>query len=238
MILALDTETTGVDFRHGARPFFVTTTDDEGNVRYWGPETGWTVDPLTRAVTPVEEDLDEIWELVSGADRIVMHNGRFDVAALSTLRPVFGDEWPWDRTDDTLIAGHLLASALPHNLTDMAMQYLGEDILPLEERLEVAAKAARSMCRLKSFKEEHGEWALAKEGRPDMPSAKSGSADRDKTFKFDYWLPRVLWERFDLVREEHPEWESVLEEYANKDSEITLALWQVLDRELSLGRPA
>ena len=242
-VISLDTETSGVDFRHGARPFFVTTCIDAGEVRYWE----WGVDPLTRQPEIPEPDIDEIAELVSIEQPLVLQNAKFDALALSHVSPLFHD-WPWHRTEDTLIAGHLLASALPHNLTDMVLQYLGEDIQHFEDAVEVATKAGRKMVqqarlRVKRAREKGAEpdgedealaeWQIAEAGRADMPSAQSSKAEgKDRVWKFDMWLPRALWLRYPAVREEHPEWETVLRDYANADSEHTMALWQVMLREL------
>jgi hypothetical protein len=78
------------------------------------------------------------------------------------------------------------------------------------------------------------DWAIADPGRPDMPSAK------DKTWKSDGWLPRAYlgWlKEHDPAAyaadygDDHPWW-TVVAEYANADSATTLALWQVLAKEV------
>jgi DNA polymerase I-like protein with 3'-5' exonuclease and polymerase domains len=228
-MLSLDTETTGLDFHFGTRPFFVTTAslgaDGRPVNRYWE----WDVDPLTREPIIPELDLQEIgnlvWGLVGDGDgegRLVLQNGKFDITAMSTVLSSF--EWPWDRTDDTLLAAHLLASNRPKDLTSLALQYLGIDIQPYEDAVEDATQKARRLCRRKAFREEYGVWAIAEEGRPDMPSASGGK----KLWKADTWLPRTLWLRVPSVRAEHPEWETVLRDYANADSAVTLALWPVM----------
>src|SRR6187455_1410176 len=125
-MISLDTETTGVDLRHGARPFFVTTCDEAGEVTYWE----WDVDPLTRQPDVPLEDQMEITKILKGADSIILQNPKFDKAALDSIGIT---EWDWGKVHDTLLAGHLLASNRPHNLTDMAMQYLGADIEPYEK---------------------------------------------------------------------------------------------------------
>jgi hypothetical protein len=43
--LSLDTETTGLDVYHGARPFFITTCNEQGEQQYWE----WDVDPETQS---------------------------------------------------------------------------------------------------------------------------------------------------------------------------------------------
>lgn len=219
-MISLDTETTGVDFYHGARPFFVTTCDEAGELKYWE----WDVDPFTREPCVPPEDLDEIRETVEAADAIVLQNTKFDARALASvgLRA-----FPWGKVYDTLLAAHLLESNRPKDLTSLALRWLGANILPQEDRLEEAVKKARNLCRTKAFQEKYGEWAIAEEGRPDMPSA------GEKTWKFDTWLPKAIFDRCEEYRELHPTWEHVLSDYANADSPVTLAVWNVQRAEIN-----
>jgi DNA polymerase I-like protein with 3'-5' exonuclease and polymerase domains len=263
-MIALDTETTGVDFRHGVKPFFVTICDDDGNQRFWE----WDVNPFTRQPCVPPEDLEDLrneLELVRSwgegfddeiADRhcIIGQNMRFDVHALKTVGVV---DFPWHRLHDTLIASHVLASNRPHNLTDLSMQYLGVDIEPKEKALEVACQEARRWCRSNL-----PDWAIAKEGRADMPSVKPGKSggkrgtEKDKTWKSDMWLPRAVAmdQGFELPDEEcdhldrdgEPNWSAdhrcrecrghrwhlILRDYSNADSAVTVALWQVMREEI------
>lgn len=226
-MISLDMETTGVDFHHGTKPFFVTTCQPDGTQKFWE----WDVDPLTRQPNIPEEDLDEIEELIilSGIanNDLILQNAKFDVAALRTICPRISDNWPWERTQDTLIGGHLLCSNGPHDLTSMTSQYLGHDITPLEKSLEEAVQAARRWCRT-----HHPDWAIAKDGRADMPSSKGS------LWRADYWLPRSLYLRDEEVQAQHPTWEHVLRDYANGteehlgDSPATLALWDFMKCEL------
>lgn len=221
-MLAIDTETTGLDIYHGVKPFFVTICTDQEEVYFWE----WPVNPLTRQPKVPESDLDDIAHLLSKADWIVGQNIKFDVGALSRLRSSFSKEWRWNVTRDTLVAEHLLNSNKPKSLTALALRYLGLDILVYEDRLVHSVKQARSTCRLKVNQEKLSEWRIAKKGDPDMPSCK------ESTHSYDYWLPKALaregifhpsdlWEGD--YRRHH--WNSVLREYANKDSEITLLVW-------------
>lgn len=271
-LLSLDTETTGLDFHHGARPYLVTTCDEAGQQRYW--QDGWEPDPASRQVAPPPEDLGEILRLVRGAGRLILQNAKFDVAALNSLDPRFGEQWPWEQTEDTLLASHLLASNQPHDLTSLTFQYLGQNIEDYERRLKTACQAARRLvqqarlrrkrerakalaapaeprreihftaeggfCEQDLFgdwtpEEEGGgllgktlppaDWAIAEAGRPDMPSAKG------ECWKYDGWLPRAL-VRAGYAPNQAGWWATVLEEYANADSAVTLALWLVMEREL------
>ncbi len=226
-MLSIDTETTGLDLFQGARPYFVTTCGSDGEQKYWE----WSVNPFTREVEIPEEDAREIRQLLSVQHKgIVGHNIKFDIAM---LREAGVADWSaaclWDRTHDTLFAGHLLASNRPHNLTDMALQYLGADIEPKEKELEKAVQKARRVCRSKGFQAQYGVWAIADEDREDMPSAKQ------KTWKYDTWLPRamiVAGYQDKQDSETTDGWDMVLSEYANTDSAITLALWNACHEEL------
>jgi DNA polymerase I-like protein with 3'-5' exonuclease and polymerase domains len=199
VIISLDTETTGVDFWHGAAPFFVSTCDEAGDNTFWE----WSVDPLTRKVLFVDSDLREIQYTIDTADEVVLQNAKFDVRALQVA---FGGKlrWDWGKVHDTLIAGHLLASNHAHDLTSMAMEYLNTDISKYENRLERAVKEARTAAR-----REHPDWRLANKDAPDMPSA------RETTWKYDLWLLRAA----------DPD-STLLADYANADSTTTLALWR------------
>ena len=219
-MISLDCETTGVDFNHIARPFFVTICKEDGEILNWE----WEVDPETRYVKWKQSDIEEILAETGfdQDDRVVMQNGKFDIIALSSLDEKFGELWRWDLTEDTLIAGHLLASNKPHNLTDMAIQYLGKvgaAIEPLEEALKKCVKECRTLCRSKL-----PTWRICNEGDPEIPSAK------EKTWAYDYWLPKAVAKHYKYPST-HPYW-TVLEEYANGDSATTLMLWKVMWQEI------
>lgn len=208
MLVALDCETTGVDPYHGSRPFFVTTCDEDGDQTYWE----WDVDPLTRMPVIPPGDRDELDGLIETADEIVMQNGKFDVSSLATIKMPHGP-WPWEVTQDTLIAGHLLASNQPHDLTVMALVYLGVNIKPFEDALKQAVKEARSFA-----KANYPDWVVAKIGDESMPSVKGGAG------ACDYWLPRAVAEA-ERYPPDHP-WRTVLRDYSNADSAVTVELFK------------
>lgn len=220
-MISLDTETTGLDLRHGARPFFVTTCTGDGAVRWWE----WAVDPLTRVPKIPSDDVREIGELLladgpNGPGPFILHNTKFDFAALNSIG--LWDVWDrpvWPDVRDTLLAGHLLASNHLHDLTSMAVEYLGVNIEPLEVALRDACLAARRLA-----KSEFPEWKLASKDLEEMPSAK------EATWKFDTWLPRAVALHLEYLPD-HP-WHAVLRDYANADSEVTVELWKVLEKHL------
>src|SRR5690606_35890756 len=115
-----------------------------------------------------DHDLNEIQETIDKADLLVFQNSKFDVQALQTI--FYGElRFPWDKCHDTLIAAHLIGSnEIPRDLTTQAIRYLSTNIQPYEDRMRAVVSKARNVARLRfpSFR-------IAKEGLPEMPSAKS-----------------------------------------------------------------
>jgi DNA polymerase I-like protein with 3'-5' exonuclease and polymerase domains len=224
--ISLDTETTGVDLHHGAQPFLVTLCNEQWENTWYE----WDVDPLTRKVQWLKEDVEEIINTVEEADEVVFQNVKFDIKALTPLLPK-GYKWPWHKTRDTLMGGHLLASNHAHDLNSMAVEYLAIDITKYEDRLQKVVAACRNFVKRKHSP--IGDWRIAKVGLPEMPSAKEGSNNRkeERVWKFDLWLPRAFakWVReVDLSLLEPGDlqlYESVTADYANTDSSTTLAIY-------------
>jgi DNA polymerase I-like protein with 3'-5' exonuclease and polymerase domains len=220
MRIALDTETTGVDFHHGALPFFVTVCDEDGKQQWWE----WNVDPLTRHVSVPIDDALEIRELVNSASEIILQNAKFDVKALFKANII--RRWPWEKTHDTLMVAHILASNKPRDLTSLATQYLGRDIEPLEKRLCKVVQRARHVARTQF---EH--WAIAEPGLSSMPSIRKGTSNNsDKAWRNDCWLPRALMNA--KYKPDDKDWETVLHDYANADSAVTMRVWQVMEKQV------
>lgn len=240
-MISFDSETTGVDFYHGAKPFFVTSTSEDGSTKYFE----WDVEPTTREPIIPEGDLEDIQALIGNTD-LCLQNSKFDVTAMAAIGLKV---WPWARTHDTLTAGHLLATNQKHDLTSMLLHYLGVDIRPYEKALEVAVKECRRIIQQakQRVKREHkkkqkadseytqallieesgelfADWKIAAEGVESMPSA------GDEPWRYDYWLPRAMAKELGL-HPEHEYW-TVLSDYSNADSASTLALWQFMEKEM------
>jgi DNA polymerase-1 len=209
MMKSLDCETNGRDLRHGVRPFIVTMCNEELVNSTWV----WQVDPLTRQPIVPDGDLDEIEEEIDEADILAFHNAKFDIPALENLET---DDWKWKPWDwskiiDSLFSGHVLGSSDKHDLTSQALIHLDKRIEPIEKELKKAVNHARTIARSK-----YPRWAIASEGRPDMPSAKESLTG------FDYWLPKEI-ARHEGYKEHHP-WHTVATRYADTDSVVTLLL--------------
>jgi DNA polymerase I-like protein with 3'-5' exonuclease and polymerase domains len=219
-IIALDTETLGADVFHGSRPFFVTVAYEDGTRVYWE----WQVDPFTRAVQVPEEDYLDIASVIEEADTVVCQNAKFDARMVEfLLRDKLPNwRWPWHKTEDTLIAAHLLCSNQKKDLTSLGITYLGRDITRHEEALKRATQQARAYVRRSLPR-----WRIARAGEPDMPSVKAGAtAKEDRAWHFDMWLPRAVAKELNYPKVHS--WWTALATYSNADSEVTMALWGVL----------
>jgi DNA polymerase I-like protein with 3'-5' exonuclease and polymerase domains len=229
---SLDSETTGVDLHHEVDPFIVTFCNEQWENTWFE----WEVDPLTREVQIVKEDVEEIVSLIEDSDLLILQNAKFDVTVLiKVIRRWFPKfVWPWKKTKDTLIAGHLLASNHPHDLESMSVEFLGVDPRAIEERMRLVVEQCRRLVRRKNSP--IANWRIAKEGLPEMPSA------TEKVWKFDLWLPKAV-KRF-IIEEEamkgvrhFPELdlealETVTTDYANSDSATTLGVWKVQEKRI------
>jgi DNA polymerase I-like protein with 3'-5' exonuclease and polymerase domains len=228
MVISLDTETTGIDLYKGAKPFYVVSCDERGNVSYWE----WEVNYKTRQPNIPQSDIEDIKNLV-GLNRgkvggvtlgelLILQNAKFDIAALAQLDDSFSTQWPYERTFDTLLAAHLLTSNRPKDLTTLALQYLNVNIAPLEERIKKACEEARREAR--KLRKKGEQWNIAEKGNPMMPSAK------EKCWKFDMWLPRAIARYFDY-KPSHYFW-TALQDYSNADAEITVSLYPRMMEEI------
>jgi len=223
MFISCDTECTGLDPYHGSKPYFVTITYEDQSQKYWE----WDVDPLNREPVVVQSDLEEIELEFTKADGIIFQNALFDLKMLDTLNYDWG-VWPWKRIHETTILAHMIASCQNKDLTTLAMNMLQVDIQHYDDEVELHTSKARRICRTKAFIADHGLWAIAKGGRPDMPSA------RDRCWKADMWLMRAMLkhapeyvpdiDQYDSA-EDHP-WASCLEKYGNADSSVTISVFQ------------
>ena len=182
-MIGIDCETTGLDLYHGAKPYLVTTCDEDGVNTFWE----WDVDPETREPIVDYADLADLEEYIHksagiSGEGLVFQNGSFDVKALETIG-AFRGKWPYWDFRDTLLGGHLVNSSQPHDLASMVIIYCGLNIQPLDDDLKEAVKAAKAVIK---DRKEYADWRLAKVGDPSMPSLKKDA------WKMDAWLPRAV----------------------------------------------
>ena len=162
--LAIDTETTGLNFKipdthfdnpdkyfdTPARPFIVTACDTNGNQYIWQ----WDVDPHTRRVKiqyGTDPQLRKIQQLASRYAVLVFHNAKFDLHALASVGLDFSDRLhrhgkTLPTIHDTLASAHVLDSVESHKLKTLSIKYL--DILDTDEDiLRQKVKEARAHAK-------------------------------------------------------------------------------------------
>lgn len=204
-LLALDTETTGVDFFHGCKPFMVTACDGAVNYIASAP-----VDAYTREVWWDREKLDNIQNLIHRAKRIVFHNANFDIRALSTIG--IDISCIWDKLEDTMIAAHCIHSAKETNNKDSKKRPVGRSLKLKDlciEYLDYWDDDEHILAEIVQRKVAEGRklgYRVAREGDPHFPGLKKTTTS---FWKQDYWLA--------------PE---ACETYAVRDVERTWLLWQ------------
>ena len=235
-IIALDTETTGLDLFHSAAPFMVCTVDDNGNYRTWQ----WPVDPYTRTVYYDVESVQDLANYIR-SNSLIFHHSGFDLRALSRLGiRIHTKEFsvPWNNqpgwtysefvrvesVHDTQLMSHVANSQGTgdseselgrHALKPLALHYL--DISEGDEgELRKATAHARRIGKKLGYK---------------LGVSLSG----EKQVAADYWMPRNLWESnidagpitgFTGFKYEVPEeWEDLCEYYCKTDCYRTIGLF-------------
>jgi len=173
-MLAVDTETTGLDSFHGCKPYLITCCDGVYNYAYWG-----SIDHKTREVTWDSKIIQEVQELLD-KHTLIFHNALFDIRMLESI----GLSVDFNRIEDILIASHLICSGDVHGLKDLAVKYLqywDDD----ERDLQQAVTSTRERYR------DDPNVSIAKEGHPHYPAVRSA-----KWWKQDLFLCPDLCQKY------------------------------------------
>jgi DNA polymerase I-like protein with 3'-5' exonuclease and polymerase domains len=216
--IAIDTETTGLDLRHGCKAFMVTACDDKGKTWVW---QGY-VDPLERGVHWPANVIEDIANVIDPYNEYVFHNASFD---LDALKGIGIDLYPNShQVHDTMFMSHVVDSEGPHGLKYLAIRYC--DILDDDEDiLDETVKKARNIASRKL-----PDWRIAKKGDPHFP------LQDQKFHKADFWLPSLIYQLHpELVPEEWKDaFKDACTEYATKDVERTMALYLFFQEVLKM----
>lgn len=209
--LAIDVEANGAFIKHGCRPFFLSTCNNEGeNVSF-----EFDVVPTTREVIYSKTKLQEFRRVVNSYKYFSFHNAMFDIEMLSVL-PFVGDDLleifekaaRLGRIDDTMFSSHIIDSKELKGLKEQALIHCGildDDEKALDDCIKKLRLKAKSL-----------QWAIA---GPDIPSL---AGQTDKFHKCDMWLPRA-WAQHHKLKKSAPEW-TLCSTYGDLDTWRTICL--------------
>lgn len=207
-LLGWDTETTGLDICHGARPFMLSVTDENLETLTWV----WEVDPKTRRVLYDKNDLAEIKKLARRKDcRHLFHNAKFDIRMIVVMLGC--NPFDYSLVDDTVLSSHLLYSSADIDLTSVAIEELGLCIRSYEADIKAAAQSAQSMARRR-----FPGWKVAKAALEETPNAKNSP------WAFDMWLPAALAKKLKYPKT-HP-WYNVCTKYNTTDTTVLVEIFK------------
>lgn len=173
-LVAVDTETTGIDVWHGDAPFCVAFCNEEGDTHCFE----WPVDPYTRTVIPDQKDIDRIKRFLEDPSVAkVFHNGKYDIRI---LEQAYGIHTAGE-IHDTMIMAKIYNNLEPTaELKPLAKKYIryGSDD---EEGLKTSVKAYRRQAKKYGFMLGY-EYHLSS----------SGEVNEKARVEMDYWLPKVF----------------------------------------------
>lgn len=215
MRLAIDTETTGSRWREGDAPYYISTCDEEGNLKCWR----FQVDPVTRITLAPRKKIKEVLDYFNQYSTFVFHNAKFDLAALQAIGIDLTDR----KITDTIFRAHIIDNRMSRKLKDLSKLYLGMDDDDEADLLR-CVKAARNFLK----KEHDGKLKKLRVWKYIPGDDADDGEDGEHWMKVDAWIPGQLalipevWEY--LPTEQVLSWTQCLERYGTRDAERTMAL--------------
>lgn len=222
-MIAVDSETSGLNLRHTCKPFIISTCTEDGVVRCWT----WPVDPITRQTSIPPQERKQVRDYLEGAI-LVFHNSKFDIRAFSTIGIGFDfweDDWGVQPEKnpkypplivrcptfhDTLLMSHACCSSDLHGLKELGVKYLRYSDSD-EKALAAAVGAATRYCKSN-----------------DIEVSLGFELNGKRSTKSDYWLPKFVYDYILETEGEVPEefeyFKDVCVNYAGKDVERTILL--------------
>lgn len=214
-LAGLDTETTGLDFKHGCKPYYVSifTSNDESF------EWLWEVNPFTRVPVIPPDDVRDIQRVLDRLNNeqylFVIQNCKVDVEALQSIGiipPAFED------IEDPLVAHHLLASDEPHGLKEACLRYLGiddDDEDAVLKELKVALPMARKLG-----------WDVKRVDPKTKKTVKHPHFPcHDWSEKQDAWVLRALAKHYRYPKTH--KWWNLTSNYGMNDAVRAVGIWWV-----------
>jgi len=190
-MISIDTETTGLWFKHGCQTFAVGVYDGE---KFFSANV--PIDPLRRQrATPFRQGvINNIRQKFDNADLVCMHNSSFDLKALCEIN-VFNISEPstpdfWEKIIDSTILAHLHHNTDKKSLKELAKQYLDVDYQS-EKILDKLVTRCRAFVRARA-----PEWRIAQHENRHPSLIPAGS--KAEWGKMDMWLPEAVRSHFSV----------------------------------------
>ena len=209
--IAIDTETSGLQIKHGCRGFLVTAADTEATLFEWWFE----IDPYTRKVIYDDETVLDFYNTVYQYDIWIFHNGLFDLNVIREMQTESVTLQDWEdlfsqvEIEDTMLMCHAENSLTTNALKPSAF-YLIDYPEDDEKELVDAVKKSRTIAKKLG-------WAIAE---PDHPHLTALVKDKPKC---DYWLPHTLAKHHPRLVPKH--YATVCRKYALGDVDRTLGIY-------------
>lgn len=181
-MISVDTETTGLWFKHGCQTFAVGIYN---GTEYYDFNT--EIDPTTRQRKVELTKQQKDWFLKDWYEQtnICMHNAKFDIKALVNIN-IFDEREPykqefWDNIIDTRIVSHIF-----NNTDERGLKALSKKYLDTEYQSETTLDDIVSKCRT-FVRSRAPHWIIAEEESHSSIKPATG-----KWIKMDMWLPREV----------------------------------------------
>jgi DNA polymerase I-like protein with 3'-5' exonuclease and polymerase domains len=214
--VACDTETTGLRLWKGDAPFAFSFCNEDGETAY----LEWRVDPKTRKVIPVKDELRQLIAFFEDESITkVFHNAKFDVRALERGHGIIvcgpgGAVREGGRVEETVFAAHACNSReASYGLKELSDKYLG---FGQEDKDELKACVRKLRNRAKK-----DGWKIGTEEKEKA----DGQVKSSPEVEADYWIPATAFalKKPWVTKEEA----SLCERYATQDAERTMLLWKM-----------
>lgn len=196
--IAIDTEGTGLNVWHGAKPFAMSACNTDGDTWWWE----FDVDPFTREPQVSEQHRQELRELCGDRKRVkCFWNAAYDIPALSKI----GVEVVEPYAEITFMARSFNSLELAYALKPLSKKYVDFDDGDQKD-LAIAVKKCRRICKKLG-------WKIAQK-----------TSSNSKAWMSDYWLPETLWRLRPDLAEVNDIPRGLCEEYGVNDAVRTILL--------------
>lgn len=187
--LAIDTETTGLEYREADRAYIVSMCNQDAYSWLWE----WPVNPRTRQPVIPRKDIGQIKDVIADHDIPVFHNAKFDIGHLNAIGVTIPQK-QFLRTHDTTIMSHVVDSKSSHELKVLAKRFLDMDDDDEQEMLDgvkvIHRLAKKSGIECRGLKED--AWMLRYFETNDARTSTYAAMDAERTIRLYLFFQKIL----------------------------------------------